>query len=401
MKQGMPKRVRAAAASAPTIVELRCESLASGGRAVARHEGRVVFVPGAAPGDRILAEITLDKGRFLEGRLVEILEPSPDRIVPKCAHFGDCGGCSWQFLSYEAQLAAKKTILADAFRRLGKLETWPEIEIVAGGPWGFRNRAQFQPPEKQGESWGFFAEGSRRTVGLRECPILVPELQGVWNDLSGTKANPWDDRRQRTAFAWGADGKRWMRRPGEREGEPALATVMGKTLRFAVDGFFQSNLALVPRMVELVVEEAAGSEAWDLYAGVGLFASHLESRFEVVHAVESDPLAARWAPSNLTRANYHDEPVERWLGSRLESGQIHPDFVVVDPPREGLSGTALERLVACQPGLIRYVSCGHDTLARDLRQILSNGYLLDKVFLIDLYPHTPHLEVVSYLRKRS
>jgi 23S rRNA (uracil1939-C5)-methyltransferase len=399
MNAGKAKRLPAA--GSPTILELRCDSLASGGRAVARLEGRVVFVSGAAPGDRILAEITMDKGRFLEARLVEVLEPSPDRVVPKCAHFGDCGGCSWQFLSYEAQLAAKKTILADAFRRLGKLESWPEIEIVAGEPWGFRNRAQFQPPERSGAPWGFFAEGSRRTVELRECPVLVPELQGAWNDLAGSKANPWDDRRQRTAFAWGADGKRWMRRPGEREGEPAQAQVMGRALRFTVDGFFQSNLALVPRMVELVVDGTSGSEAWDLYAGVGLFASHLETRFDVVHAVENDPSAARWAPSNLTRSIYHDEPVERWLAARLEAGCIRPDLVVVDPPREGLSGIALERLVACQPGSIRYVSCGHDTLARDLRQILSNGYLLDKVVLIDLYPHTPHLEVVSYLRKRS
>lgn len=398
MNPGTP--TRPSAGGPPAVLELRCESLASGGRAVARHEGRVVFVSGAAPGDRILAEVVLDKGRFLEARLLEVLEPSGDRVAPKCAHFGDCGGCSWQFLSYDAQLAAKKAVLADAFRRLGKLDAWPEIEVVAGAPWGFRNRAQFQPPERAGASWGFFAEGSRRTVELRECPVLVPELQGAWKELAGSRANPWDDRRQRTAFAWGADGKRWMRRPGEREGEPAQAQVGGRTLRFAVDGFFQSNLALVPRMVELVVDGAAGREAWDLYAGVGLFAGHLEDRFETVHAVESDPLAARWAPSNLSRAIYHDEPVERWLGDRLRSGAVHPDLVVVDPPREGLSGTALERLVACRPGSIRYVSCGHDTLARDLGQMLSNGYLLDRVFLIDLYPHTPHLEVVSYLRKR-
>lgn len=384
----------------PRTLELRCESLASGGRAVARLDGRVVFVAGAAPGDLVAAETTADKGRFLEARAVEILEPSPLRVEPKCAHFGDCGGCSWQFLSYEAQLEAKKTILADAFRRLGKLEEWPEIEVVAGEPWGFRNRAQFQPPQRPGASWGFFAEGSRRTVELRECPILAPELQGAWVDLAGTLANRWDDRRQRTAFVWGAQGRRWMRRPGEREGDPAEAEVGGRRFRFAVDGFFQSNLALLPRVVDLVVGGASGREAWDLYAGVGLFAAHLEGRFEVVHAVESDPLAARWAPSNLAAAVHHAEPVERWLGMRLEAGRIEPDFAVVDPPREGLSATALERLVACRPGSIRYLSCGHDTLARDLRQILSKGYLLDKVVLIDLYPHTPHLEVLSYLRKR-
>lgn len=389
-----------ASGSPAAILDLRCESLASGGRGVARHEGRVVFVDGAAPGDRVRAEVVLDKGRFLEARVLEVLEPSVDRVAPRCSHFGDCGGCSWQFLSYDAQLAAKKTILADAFRRLGKLESWPEIEVVAGDPWGFRNRAQFQPPQSPGGPWGFFAEGSRRTVELRECPILAPELQGAWNDLAGARSNPWDDRRQRAAFAWGSGGRRWMRRPGEREGEPAQAEVGGRTLRFAVDGFFQSNMGLIPRMVELVTDGASGREAWDLYAGVGLFASRLEGRFDAVHAVESDPSAARWAPANLVEAVFHEAPVEEWLRRRLEAGLVDPDFVVVDPPRQGLTPVALERLVACRPAAIRYVSCGHDTLARDLRQFLSNGYLLDKVILIDLYPHTSHLEVVTSLRKR-
>lgn len=380
-------------------LQLRCESMATGGRAVARDQGRVVFVEGAAAGETVLAEITLDKGRFLEARVVEVLEPSTDRVQPRCAHFGECGGCSWQFLSYDSQLRAKKSILEDAFARLGKLQAWPEIEIVHGEPWGFRNRAQLQPPDRAGAPWGFFAEGTRSAVELRECPILVEELQGVWNDLSTRRSDPWADRRQRTAFVWGAQGKRWLRGPGDKPGEPAEAVVDGKCLKFAVDGFFQSNLALVPKMVSLVAEGAHGGEAWDLYAGVGLFASRLEAGFETVHAVESDPLAARWAPANLGKSSYHDLPVEEWLARRIRSGQVDPDLVVVDPPRQGLTPVALQRLLECRPQAIRYVSCGHDTLARDLRQIVSNGYQMDKVFLIDLYPHTPHLEVVTYLRK--
>lgn len=371
--------------------------MATGGKAVARSDGRVVFVDGGAPDERVVVEVLADKGRFLEARVVDVLEPSSSRVQPRCRHFGDCGGCSWQHLSYPAQLAAKKGMLEDAFRRLGKLASWPEIEVVHGNPWGFRNRAQFQPPEKSGDVWGFFAAGSRRAVALRECPILVEELQGVWKDLASRKSDPWADRRDRAVFAWGAQGRRWLRGPGDPSGEPAEAHVDGKCLKFAVDGFFQSNLSLVPRMVELATGGLRGREAWDLYAGVGLFASRLEAAFEAVEAVESDPLAAKWAPSNLGKAVYHDLPVEEWLLRRIQAGRIAPDAAVVDPPRQGLTGIALERLVACRPKDIRYVSCGHDTLARDLKGLVAAGYRLEKVWLVDLYPHTPHLEAVVHL----
>ncbi len=380
-------------------LELWCESLATGGRAVARHQGRVIFVEGACPKERVLAEVTADKGRFLEAKVLEILEPSVDRVAPRCRHFGECGGCSWQFLSYDAQLRAKKTMLEDSLRRLGKMESWPEIEMVSGNPWGFRNRAQFQPPSRQGGAWGFFASGTRQTVELQECPILAPELQGAWKSLGNIPSDPWADRRQRTVFAWGAQGSRRLKGPGDPRSESVIALVNGRPFHFAVDGFFQSNLGLVPRMVDLVIDGADGQEAWDLYAGVGLFAGHLQDRFETVHAIESDPLAAIWAGSNLKKAFFHQMPVEEWLGRRIQSGKISPDLVVVDPPRQGLTSLALERLLESGPRRIRYVSCSHDTLARDLRQFLANKYLLDKLFLIDFYPQTPHLEVVVYLSK--
>ena len=373
--------------------------MAAGGRAVARlDDGRVVFVEGAAPGEVVEAEILVDKGRFLEGRATRVVEPSPDRVEPACRHFGDCGGCSWQFLSYPAQLSAKKTILEDSLRRLGKLETWPEIQIAAPrSPWGGRNRAQLQPPNQQGGSWGFFAAGTRRTVELSECPVLAPELQGVWSELSDRPADPMAERRERAAFAWGGQGHRWVRGPDDPRGEPAVVELGTKTLRFAPEGFFQSHLGMLPRMVEEVLGNDAGAEAWDLYSGVGLFAAHLEDRFQTVHAVESDALAALYAPGNLSKAIHHRRDVEDWLEERARTGGPRPDLVVVDPPRQGLSKRTLSALMGLRPKVLRYVSCGHDTLARDLGQILANNYLLDRIVLMDLYPHTPHLEVVISL----
>lgn len=362
-------------------------------------DGRVVFVEGGAPGETVEVQVDVDKGRFLEGRVVRILEPSPDRVEPPCRHFGDCGGCSWQHLSYPAQLREKKGILEDALSRIAKLAAWPRLEVVsADSPWGGRNRAQFQPPSHPGGSWGFFAAGSRRTVELQECPVLAPELQGLWTELAGCEGDPFSDRMDRAAFAWGGQGSRRVRVPGRPEPEPVRVEVLGKTLAFQVQGFFQSHLGLLPRMVTETVGDATGREAWDLYSGVGLFASHLEDRFETVHAVENDGLAARHAQSNLGKASHHCWAVEDWLEDAVRTGRPAPDFAVVDPPRQGLTQRASRALISLRPDVVRYVSCGHDTFARDLKAFVEAGWTLEKIVLLDLYPHTPHMETVATLR---
>lgn len=383
-------------------LELRVDRLATGGRGVARMEdGRVVFVDGAvAPGELVVASVVSDKGRFLEADMLRILEPSPRRVAPRCRHFGVCGGCSWQHMAYADQLEAKKILLEDSFARIGKLASWPAIEVVHGEPWGSRNRAQFQPGPP-GRSWGFFEAGSRRTVSLEECPVLAEELQGVWDDLKGREGDPMAGRRERAAFAWGGQGECLVAMPGA-ESPVATVRIGGRALRFPVDGFFQSNLSLVPRMVELVVEGLSGRRALDLYCGVGLFASFLEERFERVDAVESDPRSARFGPENLRRAVYHDAFAEDWMERERAAGALSDiDAIVVDPPRQGLTDRATRLLLDAAPARIRYVSCGHDTLARDLRQIAGNGYVLERVALVDLYPQTPHLEVVCGLRREG
>lgn len=380
-------------------LQLRIDRLATGGRGVARLDGRVVFVDGpVAAGEFVAVTTTADKGRFLEARLLRVLEPSERRVEPRCRHFGVCGGCAWQHLSYPDQLEAKKGLLEDSLARLGRIESWPAIEMVHGEPWGTRNRAQFQPGAP-GMPWGFFEAGSRRAVALSECPVLSDELQGVWDDLRKHEADPRAVRRERAAFVWGAQGECLVALPGA-ESPVATVRIKEKTLRFPVDGFFQSNLSLVPRMVELALEDLSGGRALDLYCGVGLFASFLEDRFERVDAVESDPRSARFGPDNLRRAIYHDAFAEDWMERELAAGALSDvDAVVVDPPRQGLTERALRLLLEIAPSRIRYVSCGHDTLARDLRLFTGNGYSIERIVLVDLYPQTPHLEVVCWLKR--
>jgi len=382
-----------------THLDLVVDRLATGGRGVARLDGRVVFVEGAVmPGERVSATVLSDKGRFLEARLRQVLEPAPERETPRCAHFGECGGCSWQHIPYARQLEIKRELLEDSFRRLGKLASWPDIRVLAGQPWGTRNRAQFQPGAP-GRPWGFFEAGSRRTVSLRECPVLSADLQGVWNDLRGAEADPLAERRERSAFAWGAQGRRAVALPGS-DAPVVEVEILGRRLRFPVDGFFQSNLSLVPTMVETALEGLGGRHALDLYCGVGLFAAFLEERFERVDAVESDPRSARFGPANLRTAVYHDAWAEDWVESERAAGRLSDvDAVVVDPPRQGLTERAVRAVLAVAPRHLRYVSCGHDTLARDLKLFVAAGYVLESVALVDLYPQTPHLETVCALRR--
>lgn len=300
-------------------------------------------------------------------------------------------------MSYPDQLQAKVGLLEDSLARLGKFDSWPAIETISGEPWGTRNRAQFQPAS-QGAGWGFFAQSSRETVVLQECPVLSEELQGSWNHLP-EGFDPLAQRRERAAFAWGAQGRSHFVLPGMPSQE-ATVRILGLYFHFAVDGFFQSNLSLVPAMVERALDGLSGRRALDLYGGVGLFGRFLEPRFERVDVVESDPRAARLAGRNLVRALYHQEFVEPWLAAGIESRALDDvDCVLVDPPRSGLETRVVDHLVAIGTPNLRYVSCGHDTLARDLKRFREAGYRLERVTLVDLYPQTPHLEVVCALRR--
>jgi len=372
---------------------LRIESLVAGGRGVGRLEGRAVFIPDVAPGDLVEMRITSDRGRFLEAAVIKVVEAGPGRVEPRCRHQRQCGGCSWQHLAYPVQVDAKKRMLEDSLRRIGRLTELPETEVWTAEPWGYRNRAQFQPGiDRDGRFWGFFSGGSRKALRLSECPVLVRELSEAWNALPPPESSPFEDRYERVARVFGWNGKRWLHVPGETS--EVGVTVLGRNLRFRSDGFFQSNLALLPRLVEAVMDGLDGKWAVDLYAGVGLFARFLEERFPQVDVVEPDPAASALARQNLSKSKFHPLTAEGWL-SRPQP--IRPDVVVVDPPRQGLTSHALEGLLRLSPRKLRYVSCGHDTLARDLGRFVREGWTLTRLHLFDFYPQTPHLESLACL----
>ena len=369
-------------------VELRVEKAVAGGDGLARLDGRVVFVEGALPGELVRAELAGGKRDWLKARAVEILEPSPFRVAPACPLAGRCGGCSLQHCSAAGQLALKRGIVEDLFRRQLKRELPAEFDVEGGEPFGYRNRARVHLFRRDGRNVaGFLGRGTHRVVGIGECPVLHASLKGVFAEVAALKgASPETD-------VFGSDAGRFV-----GNGVPAVAAVRGCEYRFDTSLFFQSNVAMLERLVDWLFSRSGvrgGNLAIDLFSGVGLFAAQLEGSFDRVVAVEREPGALRWMRENLSPR------AEAWTGAAEEwESPERPDLVVVDPPREGLAPSLPATLARWSPRELWYVSCDPATWARDAARLESEGFVPKELRGFDFYPQTPHLELASIWTRR-
>jgi 23S rRNA (uracil1939-C5)-methyltransferase len=386
------------------------EKLVYGGDGLGRVDGRVVLAPFVLPGERIRAQAEREKPGLVRARAVEVLEPSAERVAAACPYFGRCGGCHYQHAPYEVQLRAKRAILEEALRRLGKLEPPEDIEIIAAEPWGYRNRTQLHI---EGRRIGFREARSHKLCAIERCPISSPKLNetiGTLNEMVGDRRWPrfvssleiFTDEEQvqlnvvdtaqpvaRRFFDWCAE-----RIPGLVTG----ALDYGGRYRVSSNAFFQVNRFLVDRLVTAGVEDSQGESALDLYAGVGLFALALAGAFREVVAVESGSGAVRDLEFNAGRAGRNNIRAEQTTTEAyLESLTSAPDLVLLDPPRAGLGKSVVERLGELKPRAITLVACDPTTLARDLAGLVAFGYRVQKMALIDLFPQTYHLETVVRL----
>ena len=389
------------------------EKLVYGGDALARLDGRVTLAPFALPGERIRAAAEREKPGLIRARTLAVLEPSPQRVAPRCPYFGRCGGCHYQHAGYEFQLASKSAILAEELRRLGKIEPPQEIAVAAAEPWGYRNRAQFHIENGR---LGYREARSHKLCAIESCPISSPKINEAIGALAGMlRDSRWPrfvrsleiftDERQvqlnvleaerpvaRRFFDWCAETI-----PG------LVAGALDYQDRFRVsrNAFFQVNRYLADKLVEIALDGAGagGETALDLYAGVGLFSLELARRFRQVTAVESGAAAAGDLVFNAERAALANLRAERrTTEAYLESLERAPDFVLLDPPRAGLGKTVVQRLIDLRPPAVTIVACDPATLSRDLAALLGSGYRVEKMTLVDLFPQTYHLETVVRLR---
>ena len=388
------------------------EKLVYGGDGLARLDGRVIFAPFVLPGELVRVKAEREKPGLVHASMLAILEPAASRVAPPCAVFGRCGGCHYQHAAYEGQLAAKRSILEEELRRLGKIEPPAEIEVVAGEPWGYRNRVQLQVQKGR---LGYLEMRSHKMCGIAQCPIASPRINQAIETLNRMLHDPRWPRMVRSLELFTDEtsvqlnlletdrpvAKRFFDWCAENiDGLVEGALDYNRQFRVSRGSFFQVNRFLLDRLVELAVGDAAGDSAFDLYAGVGLFAPALARKFRHVTAVESGTGAVRDLQFNAERAGLANVRAgARMVEEFLQEQERPADFVLLDPPRAGLGKAVVRRLAELQPRQVALVACDPATLARDLGGLVAAGYRLERMVMVDLFPQTYHLEAIVLLKR--
>jgi|SRR5687767_9792387 len=397
---------------------LRVESIAAGGDGVGRLDGLAVFTPRTAPGE--LVEITVrQRGRMARGRLLNVIEPSPSRVVPRCRHYdGDrCGGCQLQHLTIEAQREAKQKIVQDAFSRIARRPIGVPDIVPSPQSWEYRSRLTLAMRWKGGK-WimGLHSfDDVNHVFDLQECPITDPRIVGAWTAIRAASRHlPRTAELRGTVRRSGDDlalivegGDTWH---GAREfarAVPELSVIRWRPSRGASrivvdrraggapeESFDQVNQPVAMAARQELVDRALATSprtAIDAYAGLGATARQLAAQGISVTAIESDEAAAAYASSHLP-------PGSRVIAGSVEdaiTAALPADVVIVNPPRAGIDGRVASALDAA-PTRLLYMSCDAATLARDVSRL--PAYRVESIRAYDMFPQTAHVEVVCELR---
>jgi tRNA/tmRNA/rRNA uracil-C5-methylase (TrmA/RlmC/RlmD family) len=399
-----PKKVRGRSLVGERY-DVRPERIAHGGFVVARHEGVVVFVRHALPGERVVVEVTegQEGDRFLRADAVEVLEASPDRVTPPCPFSGPdaCGGCDFQHVAVPAQRALKAAVVAEQLKRLAGLDVEVTVEGVPGDGSGLDWRTRVQWAVTRDGDPGLRKHRSHDVVEVDDCRIAHPGLPAVtgteWPDAT-TVESIVSSTGQQLRLVTARDGATYADGPLVLTEEAA-----GRTWQVTGSGFWQVHPGAADTLVAAVLDgldPQPGERAVDLYSGVGLFTAALAERVGLtghVVAVESDAVAVADAQENLRDLHQVSQVQDRVDRALADDVTGLRDLVVLDPPRTGAKRDVVEAIAALGPRAVAYVACDPAALARDVAFFAEQGYTLRSLRAFDLFPMTHHVECVAVL----
>ena len=366
-------------------LEVEIADMAFGGDGVGKVDGFVVFVPFVIVGEVVLVEITERKSDFARARLLEVITPSPDRVDPKCQYFGECGGCQYQHIDYEAQGRIKLEQVRNLFVRVGGFA--PEVVgelIPCPAPYGYRNRIMIRrqwDKFQQKAIYGFLRAESRLVVDLERCEIAEEALN---EQLAQVRENP-----------------------PPRNMQKVVLRMMPDDWELHRDSFFQNNFSLLPKLVETVrgrLADAGTKFLVDAYCGIGFFSLSMADLVEGFVGIDIDKQCILSARKNLAErgienGEFIQGKTEEQMDALLERFPADDTTLILDPPRKGVHKEGLEMLANANPRQVIYVSCHPATLARDLKWLCEQGYELKSVTALDMFPQTQHVECVADLRR--
>ena len=402
------------------------EKMVFGGNCIAKVNGKTLFIPDAIPGETLEVEITASFRDYDIAKIIQIVEPSAQRVQPFCPLYGICGGCTMQHVSATHQRELRMRILQDCFAREGI--TVPDIRLIAGDERGYRARIQLT-------DGGFNRRGSNTVVPLTTCPVATPQVNAylasvpqserprgrchVFGDARVQNATPFDhlivaEEKKHTQPVMSEKVRKRIKHrvpprfAGTMPGTQSVCSVLlaGKTVHFDTHGFFQSNLAVLEQTVGVLMQGLNGSHALDMYAGAGIFSVFLSDCFEHVTLVEHNRDALVQAERNLAGKSHESYGVsgEKWVrenATHLLTRQGDFDAVVIDPPRSGMEKAVRDWLCAHKVAHIRSLSCDPATHARDAAALIHAGYAMTALYLLDFYPQTSHIESLAFFESHA
>ncbi|MBN1496759.1 MAG: class I SAM-dependent RNA methyltransferase [Spirochaetes bacterium] len=376
-------------------VPITLEKPLYGGYSLGRIDGKAVLVPAGIPGEEVLVRITEHKKDYSIGAIEAIIHGSADRIIPACPLYGQCGGCCYQHLSYDHELRLKETIVLDCLIRISGADAdkMPGIRLVHGNRFNYRSHATLKA---RAGNLGFFRRGSNDLVPLGNtgCLLLGNELND-WLSQHPRHSGPGDFR-----IASDSTGMVVTSRGPDKT---VRETACGISFSRGLGSFFQSNRILRDRMIE-IVKEYAGNDIrrsfLDIGCGVGFFSLCLAGQASEGVGIDISKESIRWAKRNAARNGITNIRFQALPSALIHPGRLRPGLVVIDPPRAGIDKKTRRTIIAIGPAALLYVSCNPSTFARDARDFMRAGYRLESLSLIDMFPCTHHIEVISSFIRR-